>query len=124
MKRLSSPPCSRRCRFRGRVGGHRPGRVAVRRLRRHQPVVTETADGVHFGPYANGRRRRRARCSTRARTGSRCSQITRPGFSENHSSSDDSPIAAPYLRIFLNNDADDVIFDATRRGTVVPPETG
>jgi hypothetical protein len=39
-----------------------------------------------------------------------------------HSSGNDSPIAAPYLRIFLNGDADDVIFDATQCATAVPPE--
>src|SRR6185437_3389239 len=47
---------------------------------------------------------------------------TQLAFSENHSSSNDSPIAAPYLRIFLNDDNDDVIFDATKCATVVPPE--
>ncbi len=39
-----------------------------------------------------------------------------------HSSADDSLISAPYLRIFLNNDQVDVIFDATKCATTVPTE--
>ncbi len=84
-------------------------------------TVVETADGVHFGPYGNGGTAGGSLFYSGA-NGLKLSQITQLAFTENHSSSDDSPIAAPYLRIFLNNDAVDVIFDATKCGTVVPPE--
>jgi hypothetical protein len=86
------------------------------------PSVTETADGVHFGPYANGGAAGGSLFYSGA-NGLTLRQITSLGYSENHSTSDDSPIAAPYLRIFLNGDTDDVIFDPTRCATVVPPET-
>ena len=86
------------------------------------PSLTKTADGVHFGPYANGGAAGGSLFYSGA-NGLTLRQITWLGYSENHSTSDDSPIAAPYLRIFLNNDTDDVIFDPTRCATVVPPET-
>ncbi len=38
-----------------------------------------------------------------------------------HSSADDNPITAPYLRVFLDG-SHDVIFDATKCKTVVPSE--
>jgi hypothetical protein len=84
-------------------------------------TVVETADGVHFGPYGNGGTAGGSLFYSGA-NGLKLSQITQLAFTENHSSSDDSAIAAPYLRIFLNDDTDDVIFDATKCATVVPPE--
>jgi hypothetical protein len=84
-------------------------------------TVVETGDGVHFGPYGNGGTAGGSLFFSGA-NGLKLSQITQLAFTENHSSSNDSPIAAPYLRIFLNNDAVDVIFDATKCATVVPPE--
>ena len=41
-----------------------------------------------------------------------------------YSAANDAPIGAPYLRIFLNNDVDDVIFDATQcaNPATVPPK--
>ena len=38
-------------------------------------------------------------------------QLAQLSYTINHSSANDSPIAAPYLRIFLDNDTHDVIFD-------------
>ena len=84
-------------------------------------TVIATPDGVHFGPYGNGGTAGGSLFYSGA-NGLKLSQITQLAFSENHSSSNDSPIAAPYLRIFLNGDNDDVIFDATKCATVVPPE--
>ena len=52
----------------------------------------------------------------------RLDQITALSYSVVHDSSDNSPISAPYLRIFLENDTHDVIFDPTKCATVVPPE--
>ena len=43
-------------------------------------------------------------------------------FMIKHSSLNDAPNASPYLRIFTNNGAHDVIFDATSCLTVVPLE--
>jgi hypothetical protein len=40
-----------------------------------------------------------------------------------HSSADGNAIASPYLRIFLNNNTDDVIFDPTQCATTVPTES-
>jgi len=85
------------------------------------PSVAETADGVHFGPYGNGANAGGSLFYSGA-NGLTLRQITSLGYTETHGSSDDSPAAAPYLRIFLNGDADDVIFDPTRCATVVPPE--
>jgi hypothetical protein len=86
------------------------------------PSVAETADGVQSGPYANGGTAGGSLFYSGA-NGLTLRQISALGYSETHSSSDDSRIAAPYLRIFLNGDADDVIFDPTRCATVVPPES-
>ena len=49
-------------------------------------------------------------------------QLAQLSYTINHSSANDSPIAAPYLRIFLDNDTHDVIFDPTKCATTVPPE--
>jgi hypothetical protein len=49
-------------------------------------------------------------------------QLTQLSYTIDHSSANDSPIAAPYLRIFLDNDTHDVIFDPTKCATTVPPE--
>jgi hypothetical protein len=85
------------------------------------PSVTKTADGVHFGPYSNGGADGASLYYAGA-NGMRLDQITALGYSVIHDSSDDNPISAPYLRIFLDDDAHDVIFDATECATTVPPE--
>jgi len=83
--------------------------------------VATSLDGVQFGPYANGGN---AGGSFRydGSNGMTLSDITGLAFRIMHSSSDDSPISMPYVRIFLNNGNDDVIFDATQCATTVPPE--
>src|SRR5579862_249313 len=83
--------------------------------------VATSLDGVQFGPYANGGN---TGGSVRydGADGMTLSDLSDLSFRIMHSSSDDSPISMPYLRIFLNNGNDDVIFDATKCATVVPPE--
>lgn len=83
--------------------------------------VATTLDGVQFGPYANGGN---AGGSVRydGADGMTLGDISELAYTIDHSSSDDSPISAPYLRIFLNNDNHDVIFDPTQCATTVPPE--
>jgi hypothetical protein len=83
--------------------------------------VATTLDGVQFGPYANGGN---AGGSVRydGADGMTLGDISELAYTIDHSSSNDSPISAPYLRIFLNNDNHDVIFDPTQCATTVPPE--
>jgi hypothetical protein len=48
------------------------------------------------------------------------SQITELAYKAMYSAADNAPIGDAYLRIFLNSDNDDVIFDPTQCATVVP----
>ena len=83
--------------------------------------VATTLDGVQFGPYADGGR---AGGSVRydGADGLTLGDISELAYKIMHSTSDDNAISAPYLRIFLNNDNDDVIFDPTQCATTVPDE--
>jgi hypothetical protein len=83
--------------------------------------VATSLDGVQFGPYANGGN---TGGSVRydGADGKKLSEISALAYKIMHSSSDDSSISAPYLRIFLNNNNDDVIFDPTQCATTVPAE--
>ena len=85
-------------------------------------TVATTLDGVQFGPYPDGGA---AGGSVRyaGANGLTLAQITQLSFTVMHSSADANAIASPYLRIFLNNNADDVIFDPTQCATVVPIES-
>jgi hypothetical protein len=85
------------------------------------PSVASTNDGVQFGVYANGGSTGGSLYYSGA-NGLTLNQITALAFTERHNTTDDSPIAAPYLRIFLEGDAHDVIFDATQCASVVPVE--
>jgi hypothetical protein len=85
------------------------------------PSVTSTNDGVQFGPYADGGSAVGSLYYSGA-NGLRLNQITALGYTEQHNSTNDSPIASPYLRIFLNGDLNDAIFDTTACATVVPVE--
>ncbi|HEX7299465.1 MAG TPA: hypothetical protein VF257_10680 [Solirubrobacteraceae bacterium] len=90
------------------------------------PSVASTNDGVQFGVYANGGSAGGS-LYYRGANGLTLSQITALGFSESHNTTNDSPISAPYLRVFLEDqDADgleeDVIFDPTECATIVPAE--
>jgi hypothetical protein len=83
--------------------------------------VATTLDGVQFGPYPDGGA---AGGSVRydGANGLTLADITQLSYTVMHSSADDSPISSPYLRIFLNDDQVDVIFDATKCATTVPTE--
>ncbi len=83
--------------------------------------VATSLDGVQFGPYANGGN---AGGSVRydGADGMTLGDISELAYKIMHSTSDDNAISAPYLRIFLNNDTHDVIFDPTQCATTVPPE--
>jgi hypothetical protein len=85
------------------------------------PSVASTNDGVQFGVYANGGSTGGSLYYSGA-NGLTLKQITALAFTERHNTTDDSPIAAPYLRIFLEGDVHDVIFDATQCALVVPAE--
>jgi len=85
-------------------------------------TVATTLDGVQFGPYPDGGA---AGGSVRyaGANGLTLAQITQLSFTVMHSSADANAIASPYLRIFLNNNTDDVIFDPTQCATTVPTES-
>lgn len=83
--------------------------------------VATSLDGVQFGPYANGGGTGGS-VRYNGANGLTLAGITQLSYTVMHSSSDDSAISAPYLRIFLNGDGDDVIFDATQCATAVPDE--
>jgi hypothetical protein len=83
--------------------------------------VATSLDGVQFGPYPDGGAWGGSVLYTGA-NGLTLGDINQLSYVIEHSSGNDSPIAAPYLRIFLEGDAHDVIFDPTQCATVVPPE--
>ena len=56
--------------------------------------------------------------------GKTLSQITQLSYNVMYSAADTAPIGEAYLRIFLNNDSHDVIFDATQCATTVPAKNG
>src|SRR5262245_58737883 len=81
--------------------------------------VATSLDGVQFGPYSDG-----GAWGGSVRydgsNGKTLSQITQLSYNVMYSAADTAPIGEAYLRIFLNNDSHDVIFDATQCGTTVP----
>ena len=81
--------------------------------------VATSLDGVQFGPYSNG-----GNWGGSVRydgvDGLTLSQITQLSYKVMYSAADTAPIGEAYLRIFLNNDNNDVVFDATKCATVVP----
>jgi hypothetical protein len=83
--------------------------------------VATSLDGVQFGPYSDGGAWGGSVVYHGA-DGLTLAQLTQLSYTVDHSSANDSPIAAPYLRIFLNQDSHDVIFDPTKCATTVPPE--
>lgn len=85
-------------------------------------TVATTLDGVQFGPYPDGGTAGGSVIYTGA-NGLTLAQITQLSFTAMHSSEDGNAIASPYLRIFLNNNTDDVIFDPTQCATTVPTES-
>ena len=84
-------------------------------------TVATSLDGVQFGPYPDGGAWGGSVLYTGA-NGLTLGNINQLSYVIEHSSQNDSPIAAPYLRIFLVGDTHDLIFDPTKCRTVVPPE--
>jgi hypothetical protein len=83
--------------------------------------VATSLDGVTFGPYSNGGNWGGS-VVYHGVDGHTLGSLTQLSYTVDHSSANDSPIAAPYLRIFLDGDTHDVIFDATKCATTVPAE--
>ena len=83
--------------------------------------VATSLDGVTFGPYSNGAAWGGSVVYHGA-DGLTLAELTQLSYRVDHSSANDSPIAAPNLRIFLDGDTHDVIFDATKCTTTIPPE--
>lgn len=81
--------------------------------------VATSLDGVQFGPYTDGGNWGGSVRYDGA-DGLTLSQITQLSYKVMYSAADTAPIGEAYLRIFLNNDSHDVIFDATKCATVVP----
>jgi hypothetical protein len=81
--------------------------------------VATSLDGVQFGPYPNAGWG--GSVFYTGADGQTLDSLTQLSFTAKHSSGDDSPIAAPYLRIFLEG-GHDVIYDATMCATTVPAE--
>ena len=81
--------------------------------------VATSLDGVQFGPYSNGGAWGGS-VRYNGANGLTLNQITQLSYTAKYSAADAAPIGASYLRIFLNNDNDDVVFDATQCATTVP----
>jgi hypothetical protein len=81
--------------------------------------VATSLDGVQFGPYPDGGAWGGSVRYDGA-NGLTLSQITQLSYKVMYSAADPAPIGEAYLRIFLNNDNHDVVFDATQCATTVP----
>lgn len=81
--------------------------------------VATSLDGVQFGPYSDGGVWGGSVRYDGA-DGLTLDQITQLSYKVMYSAADTAPIGEAYLRIFLNNDNHDVVFDATQCATVVP----
>lgn len=82
--------------------------------------VATSLDGVQFGPYSDGGAWGGSVVYHGA-DGHTLASLTQLSYTVMHSSANDSPIAVPYLRIWLAG-GHDVIFDATGCATTVPAE--
>lgn len=83
--------------------------------------VAMTNDGVHFGPYADAGLAGGSMYYGGA-NGLTLADISALSYTLRWNSTNGSPLASPYLRVFLNNDTDDVIFDPTECATAAPTE--
>jgi hypothetical protein len=81
--------------------------------------VATSLDGVHFGPYSDGGAWGGS-VRYNGANGLTLAQIDQLSYEVKYSAADTAPIGEPYLRIFLNNGNDDVVFDATQCATTVP----
>jgi hypothetical protein len=73
------------------------------------PSVASTNDGVHFGPYANGGATGGSLYYS-GFNGRTLGDISALSFVARYNTDDNTTVGAPYLRIFLNGDLNDVIF--------------
>jgi hypothetical protein len=81
--------------------------------------VATSLDGVQFGPYSNGGAWGGS-VRYNGANGLTLDQIHQLSYEVMYSAADAAPIGEAYLRIFLNNDEHDVVFDATQCATTVP----
>jgi hypothetical protein len=79
------------------------------------------AHGADFGPYVDGGSAGGSVLYT-GMNGKKLNQITTLKYAVTYETSDNRAIGVPYLRIFLNNDTSDVIYDPTECATASPPE--
>ena len=80
-----------------------------------------TEAGVQFGRYGDGGAEGGS-LRYDGLNGQKLKDITALSYTVSYDTSNDKPIAAPYLRVFLDDDAKDVIFDATECATASPAE--
>jgi hypothetical protein len=80
-----------------------------------------TEAGVQFGRYGDGGAEGGS-VRYDGLNGKKLSDITALSYTVSYDTSDNKPIATPYLRVFLNDDTKDVIFDATKCATASPAE--
>jgi hypothetical protein len=73
------------------------------------PSVTMAADGVKFGPYADGGAAGGSVCYD-GLNGRGLSDVSTLIYRASYSTDDDNTVGVPYLRIFLEGDTHDVIF--------------
>lgn len=83
--------------------------------------VRMTSAGIQFGPYKD------AGVSGGSvyysgLNGLTLADITSLGYTFSYSTSNNAALGAPYFRVFLNGDNDDVVYDPTECATVNPPE--
>jgi hypothetical protein len=73
------------------------------------PSVASTNDGVQFGPYADGGATGGSLYYS-GFNGRTLADISALSYVARYNTDDNTTVGVPYLRIFLNGDADDVIF--------------
>ena len=87
-------------------------------------TVSNTSDGVMFGPYADGGSTGGTLC-TDSLNGQPLSDVNHLAYVARYTATNDTGgVGVPYLRIFLENDAHDAIFSPTRRGLTRTPRKG
>jgi hypothetical protein len=90
-------------------------------------TVAKTADGVHFGTYANGSALGGS-VLYKGANGLKLSEVNDFSYTFNYRQAGNATGAAPYARIFLDTTGDgvtdtDVILDPSFCATVVPPQS-
>lgn len=83
--------------------------------------VRLTEAGVQFGRYGDGGAEGGS-VRYDGLNGAKLSDIASLAYTARYSTSDGSPLGAPYLRVFLNDDTVDVVFDPTECATASPAE--